>query len=89
MSDLLKTYRNKEAFYYRIRGRNTYDRIKRATDFIYLNRTCFNSIYRVNLEGEFNVPYGFKNYKPLFDYDNMSQMHCLLKNDVQLFSKNF
>ncbi len=87
--ELLRTYRNNETFYYNVRGRSSNDKIRRASDFIYLNRTCFNGIYRVNLNGEFNVPYGFKKYKPLFDYDNLSQMHNLLKNDVRLISKDF
>ncbi len=87
--NLLRTYRNNEIFYYRVRGRDTSDNIQKASNFIYLNRTCFNGIYRVNLDGEFNVPFGFKTYRPLFDYDNMTQMHDLLKANVRLISKDF
>lgn len=48
---------NKED-YYLIRGRKPNDLIERAIRFLYLNRTAFGGIYRLNLSGEFNVPYG-------------------------------
>jgi len=47
--------------YYRIRSERPTGVIERAVRFLYLNRTCFNGIYRVNLKGEFNVPIGTKN----------------------------
>lgn len=54
--------------------------IQRASRFIYLNRTCFNGLYRVNSRGQFNVPFGnYKNPKIINDY-NLLNCSKLLKN---------
>jgi DNA adenine methylase len=50
-----------DAYYYETRSTQPTALIERAARLIYLNRTCFNGIYRVNLEGVFNVPRGTKN----------------------------
>ncbi|NJL26512.1 MAG: Dam family site-specific DNA-(adenine-N6)-methyltransferase [Thermoanaerobaculia bacterium] len=61
-------HRNSEQYYYRIREQynlaGSYSAAQ-AARFIYLNRTCFNGIFRVNTKGQFNVPYG-RLTRPLF-----------------------
>lgn len=45
---------------------------------IFLNKTCFNGLFRLNSEGEFNVPFGHNNGK-LFDEDNLRNLSVLFK----------
>lgn len=53
--------------------------IERAVQVIFLNRTCFNGLFRVNKKGEFNVPMGaYKNPK-ICNSDNIRAVHHLLQ----------
>lgn len=65
----LKQHKNEEGYFYEIReldrDKEKYDRltpIQRASRIIYLNKTCYNGLFRVNKAGEFNTPFGsYKN----------------------------
>lgn len=74
----LQNYINEEQAYYSIRDLTPNPGSEAAARFIYLNRTSYNGIYRVNYKGKYNVPYGFKNYAELFDYDNLRRVSIVL-----------
>jgi DNA adenine methylase len=68
-----------ENYYYEVRGKSPRTLVHKASRMIYLNRTCFNGIYRVNQLGEFNVPRGTKD-AVVMDSDDWRTMAALLKS---------
>jgi len=58
-----------------------------AARFIYLNRTCFNGLYRVNLKGEFNVPKGTKS-NVIYEYDDFQKIADNL-SEAQIYRQDF
>jgi DNA adenine methylase len=76
-----------DGYYYWLRERRSTVSLQQATRLIYLNRTCFNGIYRVNELGEFNVPRGTKN-KVLIESDDFEAMSKLLQK-AELVAADF
>lgn len=88
--------RHNEEYYYEIRSWDRDNRFeleplwKRAARVIYLNKSCFNGLYRVNAKGYFNVPSAKKEKVNTYDLDNMEAIHEYFKNDsITILSGDF
>lgn len=68
--------------YYKIRAMKTNNNILRAARFIYLNKTCWNGLYRENSRGEFNVPIGRYRNPLICDEENLRNVNMVLKRAV-------
>lgn len=76
--------------YYKIRSENPtlLSPLKRASRFIYLNKTCFNGLYRVNSKGGFNVPMGKYKNPLICPEEDLREISKLLKN-VKIINAGF
>ncbi len=82
VAELLSNYTNCATEYYAARADLPDDPIQRAARFIFLNHTSYNGIFRVNLKGEYNVPYGSRKSV------NMPDDDCLVRASARLQGAN-
>jgi DNA adenine methylase len=78
----LRKHVNEEAYFYRIREQNP-NRLSAASQaarLIYLNKTCFNGLYRENRAGKFNVPFGRYKSPAICDEENLRAVAAVLDN---------
>ncbi|MBK5127721.1 Dam family site-specific DNA-(adenine-N6)-methyltransferase [Streptococcus parasanguinis] len=85
--------KNKEFYYSRREEFNSImysddDLIRKTTLFIYLNKACFNGLYRVNQKGFFNVPSNQKTRITLYNERNIDEISSFLKN-VKIYNQDF
>ncbi|WP_288460833.1 Dam family site-specific DNA-(adenine-N6)-methyltransferase [uncultured Chryseobacterium sp.] len=76
-----------EQLYYEIRSQKPVNNAHIAIRFLYLNRTCWNGLYRVNMKNEFNVPIGTKS-KVILDNDDFEKASNILTN-TKIFNDDF
>ena len=84
---VMQLLRNTEEDYYRIREMEPTDLAERAARFLYLNQTSFNGLYRVNNQGKYNVPYGYRK-KLNYDVDRIRNASAKLQG-VRLECSDF
>jgi len=86
----LQGHKNEEGYYYAVRGQDpaVLPPVARAARLIFLNKTCYNGLFRENSKGKFNVPFGrYKNPK-ICDADRLRAASAALQG-VQLAAADF
>ena len=89
--------KHSEEYYYEIRNKDrnkrSFKRLAahtRAARTIYLNKACFNGLYRVNSKGEFNVPFGKKDKVNTYEGSNLNLLNYYLSsNNFQILNGDF
>lgn len=81
-TEIRKSYyfEKRDRFNHLIINNSKIDKVEKAALMIFLNRTCFNGLYRVNKRGLFNVPMGSYKNPLICDEDNLRTVSSLLKN---------
>ena len=74
-------YQTDESTYYQIRAEQPTDLVKATARLLYLNKTAFNGLYRVNSKGIFNVPYGRYKKPKILDEANIMAVSKALQTD--------
>ena len=93
----LKKHENTADYFYEIRDMDrdqsvyqSMSKVDRASRLLYLNKTCFNGLFRVNSSGEFNSPFGhYKNPNIVNEPVLRAVNKYLTKNDIILYSEDF
>src|SRR3990172_9693937 len=72
---------NSKTYYYSIRESNPKNQVEKVSRLLFLNRTCFNGLYRVNSKGKFNVPLGRYTNPNIINKENIFAVNQVLRSE--------
>lgn len=85
-----KYQKDSKSYYYSIRESNPRGEIEKTSRLLFLNRTCFNGLYRVNSKGKFNVPLGKYTNPNIVNEENLrSVSNFLQSNKISIQCRDF
>ena len=83
-------FKNPEEYYYCVRNSNPKNRIDKVSRLVFLNKTCFNGLYRVNSKGKFNVPIGKYVNPNIINKENLLAVSNVLQSkDISIKCADF
>ncbi|MEM3452133.1 MAG: DNA adenine methylase [Candidatus Hadarchaeum sp.] len=88
----LRKHRNDEEYYYVVRSQDPAELtdVKRASRFIFLNKTCYNGLYRENKQGKFNVPFGRYKNPDIVSPENLMNVSAYLNSaDIEILCQDY
>ena len=83
-------HKDSTGYYYEVRKQEPKSQIEKVSRLLFLNKTCFNGLYRVNSKGKFNVPLGRYTNPNIVNRENLTTVSKFLQSDkIKISCRDF